>query len=267
MNLDIKDILHVMQEITESFKQIKEYQEDERKEREDERKQREDERKQREAERKQRESERKQRESERQKREIQEALEKTQREAERKQEVAERKRQEAELQKQAAIKEAKEDAREARRAIAAAKWKKEMDQKFSQFTASYGREAEFAFIKAIDRAKGNLLGIEFIHLLPNIKRFKKSREYDIVLLNGDYVGLVEIKRTASKEDVLKLIGEQVEDFKVDFPNFVKDKKLICFLASYTCIDEVLDFATANGVCVLLQKGFMLTAKNSILKYF
>ena len=218
---------------------------------------------QQEVERKQQEIERKQQEIERK----QQEAERKQREAERKQQEAERKQQEAERQKQEAIKEAKEDAREARRAIAAAKWKKEMDQKFSQFTASYGREAEFAFIKAIDRAKGNLLGIEFIHLLPNIKRFKKSREYDIVLLNGDYVGLVEIKRTASKEDVLKLIGEQVEDFKVDFPNFVKDKKLICFLASYTCIDDVLDFATANGVCVLLQKGFMLTAKNSILKYF
>ena len=183
-----------------------------------------------------------------------EALEKIQREEERKQ-----REEKAVLDQIQRDKEHKEAER---------KWQREMskiNKQIAEVTGSHGREAEHMFYRTLDRTR-KIGNIKFDRMFCNVKPTKNSREYDIILTNGDYIALVEVKRTASKEDVLKLVNEQAKDFRNEMLEY-KDKKMLCVLAAYTCIDEVVEFAKEMGVCVLLKNGVRIKEEVGTLKYF
>ena len=80
------------------------------------------------------------------------------------------------------------------------------------------------------------------------------------------MGIVEIKRTASMPDLIKLVEEQAVDIKRDMPEH-KDKKVICILAAYTCIDEIVTKAKELGVCVLLKDGVRVKEIMDEIKFY
>ena len=147
---------------------------------------------------------------------------------------------------------------------------KKMDRSFarlnkivSDYGLSHGNEAEFSFKLAIKRQKLLCGGIQFNEMKSNIK---KIREYDIILINGSYVALVEVKRKASIRDVTKLVQKQAVTFREEFPQY-KDKILVCFLAAYVAVDKVVEKANQFGVGVLLQDGFDIQEVVPVLKEF
>ena len=143
---------------------------------------------------------------------------------------------------------------------------KNLKKLFSDYGLVSGREAEFNFKLALKRNHLLCGGIQFDTLKSNVQKSKKSREYDLILINGNYVGLIEVKRTASIEDIDKLVTEQAISFRIDFPQY-KDKILVCFLASYVAIDDVIEKANNLGVGILLQDGFAIKEVISVLKIF
>ena len=214
--------------------------EKERAEREKEREQREKEREQREKEREQREKEREQREKERAEREAKERAEK---EVERKEQAE----------------------REMERKQAEEAYRKRMDKQFGEFTNSYGREAEVLFYRSLNRTR-KIANIEFDRLFPNVQPTKKSRQYDMVLVNGEYVALVEVKRSAKLEDLETLVEVQAKAFRKEMPEY-KDKKLICALAFFQCDDNLIIEAKKKGVCVIFKNGFHIKQEYEKLEEF
>ena len=138
-----------------------------------------------------------------------------------------------------------------------------VDKAMSELGLSSGAEAEFSFKLAIKRQKLICGGIQFDTILRNVKT---AREYDLILINGSYVALIEVKRKATLNDVNKLVKKQAASFRADFPQY-KDKILVCFLAAYVALDNVVAKATSLGVGVLLQDGFDIIEEISVLKEF
>ena len=199
----------------------------------------------------------KQNELDRKQRDMQEALAKIQKEEDRKQREEERK-QEQEERKQREILNAIEDEK-------MRKSQKRLDRQIGEVTGSYGREAEYMFYRSLKKHR-TILGVSFERVFIHVQPTKNSREYDIILTNGDYIALVEVKRTASTSDVLTLVNEQAKDLRNEMTEY-KNKKMICVLAAYTCIDEVVELAKKMGVCVLLKDGIHIKEEVGILKYF
>ena len=212
--------------------------------------------------------ERKKREEERKQQEAQLALEKIQREKERKQQEAQVALEKIQQEEERKRREEERKATEIISKIKEEKWQKEMKQinkQIGEFTYSYGREAEYMFYRSLKKTRF-CANIYFDRIFLHVQPRKEGREYDIVLVNGDYIALVEVKRTASIEDLHKLVEVQAKELKKDMPEY-KDKKMLCVLAAYTCIDTVIEKAKELGVCMLVKDGIKVKEIKENLIFF
>ena len=200
------------------------------------------------------------RDAEQAKREAEQVKREAKRDAERKRE-AERKELEAKREAEQAKREAKRDAERA-------KWDAAMqsiNQRFGEFTNSYGEEIEVLFYRSLDKTR-KIGHIQFDRLLPNVKPMQESHEYDIILVNGEYVAIVEIKRSAKLKDLTKLIEVHAKTFRTEMPEY-KDKKLICVIACIRHEKNLIPEARKQGVCVLLKNGVHVKEDYKFLKEF
>ena len=103
-----------------------------------------------------------------------------------------------------------------------------------------------------------LNGVKYDFIDKNLTRStKKLRdEYDIILINGKDIGIIEVKYKAHTRDVERLLGKKYENFKKLFPEY-KDYKHHLGIASFYINDDVMSFALDNGVMVLQRKGDLI----------
>ena len=126
----------------------------------------------------------------------------------------------------------------------------EVNKRIAEVTGTLGDAAEFEFVQAINNNNKICAGIQFDVILPNVTA---KREYDIILINGEYMGLVEVKWQADIKDIRKLVYKQVPALREDMPIY-KNKKLIVFIASHVYNKKVATYANKLGVCFLYEKG-------------
>ena len=126
----------------------------------------------------------------------------------------------------------------------------EVNKRIAEVTGTIGDVAEFEFYQAIVNNNRVCCGIAFDEVHPNVKT---SREYDIVLINGSYIGLVEVKWSPKISDVNKLINEQIPYFKKDV-KACQNKKIVGFLGMYVYDKKVAEHAIKNGIGVLYENG-------------
>ena len=134
-----------------------------------------------------------------------------------------------------------------------AKYVQEMyliNKRIAEVTGTIGDVAEFEFYQAIVNNNRVCCGIAFDEVHPNVKT---SREYDIVLVNGSYIGLVEVKWSPKISDVNKLMNEQIPYFKKDV-KACQNKKIVGFLGMYVYDKKVAEHAIKNGIGVLYENG-------------
>ena len=119
---------------------------------------------------------------------------------------------------------------------------------------SNGLVAEDFFYDNLKEHK-KLGNIKFDYVEKNIKARIKDLEgqYDIVLYNGDSIGLVEVKYKAKLDHIDKLKNKQIESFKQLFPQY-KDYKFYGVIAGLAIAKEVENRALKNGLFVLKQSG-------------
>lgn len=120
---------------------------------------------------------------------------------------------------------------------------------------SNGRFAEGFFYQSLLK-KMKLGNVTFDEIEKNIKSRRKKLvdEYDIVLYNGDSIGLVEIKYSVTSAHLKKLITTKKDNFKILFPEFV-DYKFYLGIAGF-CYenDAVRNEAKKYGLAVLEPNG-------------
>ena len=78
-------------------------------------------------------------------------------------------------------------------------------------------------------------------------------EFDIVLINGHHVAIIEVKHKAHFNDLEKLLTKKLSNFKVLFPQYTGFEYHLA-LASLHINDELKQQALQSGVIVLQRSG-------------
>ena len=140
------------------------------------------------------------------------------------------------------------------------KSQKETDRKLekaSELLGNIGRNQgdvaeEFFFNSLVDDP--HLGGIHFDDISKNDykQRGKLQEEYDIVMTNGNAIGIVEVKYKAHENDLSKL-ERKMRNFKTLFPVY-ENYKLYGAIASFHINDDAKKDALERGFFVLQRKG-------------
>ncbi|MCK5537704.1 MAG: hypothetical protein KAI79_12830 [Bacteroidales bacterium] len=93
-----------------------------------------------------------------------------------------------------------------------------------------------------------------------------SDEYDVILLNGEQLLIVEVKARADTGDFWKLVKTKIPHFRLLFPAY-KNYKLLGAIASLTSSDKLISLAKELGVFFLTQQGEHVVLGNDEVKAF
>jgi hypothetical protein len=120
-----------------------------------------------------------------------------------------------------------------------------------------GDIAEEFFYNSL-KAKPSMAGINYDFIDKNVTRSKNKieDEYDILLVNGKDIAIVEVKYKAHLNDIEKLINKKYSNFKKLYPEY-KDYNHHLGLASFNMNDDVKELASQNNVILLQRKGELI----------
>jgi len=111
------------------------------------------------------------------------------------------------------------------------------------------------FFQDVFEKKLEFGGVKYDEMIPNLahKSKKGEIEFDIALVNGDSIALIEVKNRIHPNFVKELAEERVDKFKEFFREF-ENYKVYLGIAGFSFSDEVLDRASAYGIGVVKQVG-------------
>jgi len=108
------------------------------------------------------------------------------------------------------------------------------------------------------KAKPSLAGINYDFIDKNVTRSKNNieDEYDILLVNGKDIAIIETKYKAHTSDIEKLVNKKYENFKKLYPEY-KNYTHHLGLASFNMNEDVKEEALKNNVILLQRKGDLI----------
>ena len=144
---------------------------------------------------------------------------------------------------------------------------KELQKLTGSWANNHGFFAEEYFINSFERNKRNFFGEKFNELEKNVKGIKKDNkdEYDILLINGKTIGIVEIKFKAHENDVPKIL-RKAQTFRVNFPEY-ENHQIYLGLATMVFYPELEQECINQGIAVVKQVGDTVVIQDEHLKVF
>ncbi len=120
-----------------------------------------------------------------------------------------------------------------------------------------GKVAEEFYYNSLKR-KPILNGIQFDFIEKNVTRSKGDieEEYDLLLVNGKDVFIIEVKYRLHPKDIERLVGRKRTNFIKLFPEY-QNYKIHLALASFAVEDEVKQMALEQGVTLLQRRGHVI----------
>ncbi|MCU0338135.1 MAG: hypothetical protein MUF12_09805 [Sediminibacterium sp.] len=140
-------------------------------------------------------------------------------------------------------------------------------QTLSNIGINLGHVAEEFFYYALEDSK-RFAGIQFDDIQLNVKARNKTTqdEFDVVLYNGDSIGLIEVKHKVHPNDLEKLKTKKVENFKKLFPDYA-DYKYYLGIGGMSIPQETAEVAQAEGIAVLRQVGELMEIEADYIKAY
>jgi hypothetical protein len=137
----------------------------------------------------------------------------------------------------------------------------------SNIGINLGSVAEEFFYYALMEKK-TLGNITFDDIRYNVfsKTKKLEDEFDIVMFNGNSVGIIEVKHKVHPNDIEVLKSKKLRNFKLLFPDYA-DSKFILGVASMSIPADTAKLAKAEGMVVLRQKGDLLEVDEDAIKWY
>ncbi len=141
-----------------------------------------------------------------------------------------------------------------------AKLERTIDKIGSGFNERWGR-----FVESLVEGKLSKLlrerGIQVLHTSPNVTRdilnekgeVIGQKEFDIIVVNGKEVVLVEVKTTLNHKNVQQFLDQHLKDFKKYFPDH-KKRTLYGAVAYLKSEDKAKSFAEEQGLFVIKATG-------------
>ena len=138
------------------------------------------------------------------------------------------------------------------------------DKMLRNFIGGYGDTSEEYFYQGTKK-KMKLGNIKFDFINRNVRKHSGAPEFDIVLYNGDSIGIIEVKTRANPHYLN--VEKKINDFKESFPQY-KDYKFYFGVATMsTKNDELFEFCSNKGIFLLGQNGDHLELLNEKVRTF
>jgi hypothetical protein len=144
---------------------------------------------------------------------------------------------------------------------------RETNRILSNIGINLGSLAEEFFYYALMEKK-TLGNITFDDIRYNVfsKTQKLEDEFDIVMFNGNSVGIIEVKHKVHPNDIEVLKSKKLRNFKLLFPDYA-DSKFILGVAGMSIPADTAKLAKAEGMVVLRQKGDLLEVDEDAIKWY
>lgn len=120
-----------------------------------------------------------------------------------------------------------------------------------------GKVAEEFYFNSLKKAPV-LGGIHFDLIEKNVTRHLANieEEYDLLLINGEDVFIIEVKYRVHPNDIERLVERKAVNFRKLYPEYA-DYRHHLALATFAIEDNVRDLALQQGVTILQRRGEMI----------
>ena len=142
---------------------------------------------------------------------------------------------------------------------------KELSNRIGGISNNQGAFAEEYFFNSFENGKQNFFGERFDDVKKNLKGTETNDEYDIVMLNGNSLGIIEVKYKAHENNIPSIL-KKADTFRTNFPKY-KDFKIYLGLASMSFYPELEQECIKQGIAVIKQVGDTVVINDSNLKVF
>jgi len=144
---------------------------------------------------------------------------------------------------------------------------KKIEEAMGSWANNHGFFAEEYFFNSFENNKRNFFGERFDDIEKNVKGIKKGYkdEYDILLINGKSIGIVEVKFKAHVNDVPQIL-RKADTFRINFPEY-KNHQIYLGLATMAFYPELEQKCINEGIAIIKQVGDTVVINDEHLKVF
>jgi len=136
---------------------------------------------------------------------------------------------------------------------------KDLSKQLGGMGLTNGEFAEDLFYSSLKKTM-TFAGIHFDQISDKFARNKimpdkteKQAQFDIVLLNGDSIALIEVKYKVRLEDVEEMIEKKIPNFRYLYPEY-EGYKLYLGIGSFVFKDRITQEAQKLGIGLMQQSG-------------
>jgi hypothetical protein len=131
---------------------------------------------------------------------------------------------------------------------------KKLSQMYGGASNNQGKVAEEFFFNSL-KHEPVLGGIRFDYIDKNITRSKGDlqEEYDIILVNGSIVYLIEVKYNLNQKDMETFLERKYPNFLKLYPEYNRFDIKLAF-ASFSVDESCIAFAREKGITLLQRRG-------------
>jgi len=144
---------------------------------------------------------------------------------------------------------------------------KELSRRMGGIDDNQGNHAEQYFQNAFAE-KPIFGGTKYDEMVPNLAHKDKDGEieFDIALINGDSVALIEVKNRIHPKFVKELAEKRIKKFREYFPKYSKYKTRLG-IAGFSFSKKVVEEAKKYGIGIIQQVGDSMEIKAGKLKVY
>ena len=130
-----------------------------------------------------------------------------------------------------------------------------------------GSFAEEYFFNSFENGKQDFFGEKYDSIRRNVPAGLEGNkdEYDIVLVNGKSVAIVEVKFKAHENDLTKIVTK-AKTFRTNYPKY-ENHKIYLGLASMAFYPKLEDECIKEGIAIVKQMGDSVVINDEHLKAF
>ena len=146
---------------------------------------------------------------------------------------------------------------------------KDVNKQIGGICNSHGEYAEEFFYNALLHKQRNIFGERYDEVLrKNSITVNKGfeDEYDILLINGRSVCVVEVKYKADSNELAQKVLRKAETFRVNFPQY-KQKRVYLALAGMTFHPLTEQACMESGIAIIKQVGETMMIHDEHLRAF
>jgi len=139
----------------------------------------------------------------------------------------------------------------------------EISKKMGGISDNMGYHAEQFFQRVFEK-KLKFGNVKYDEMVPNLCHRDKNGEieFDIALINGDSIALIEVKSRIHPDFVNEFAETRVKKFRKFFPHY-KNYKVYLGIAGFSFCEEVIHRASQYGIGIIGQKGDSVEVKGKL----